>query len=76
MSRSYPLPWSWTKQIAYVRVSARTGEGLAELAQAIAAALNEDHEPTSADNPVLTRERHRVALGNARGEIVAFLQTV
>jgi tRNA modification GTPase len=44
------------------------------LVQRIADALNRDHEPTSATNPVLTRERHRVALTKARDEIAVFLQ--
>ena len=61
------------EKLAYLRVSAQTGEGLPELVQAITATLNRDHEPTSASNPVLTRERHRVALTRARGEIATFL---
>jgi tRNA modification GTPase len=55
-------------------VSARTGEGLADLVQRVVDILNRDHEPTSVDNPVLTRERHRVALTKARDEIAAFLR--
>jgi tRNA modification GTPase len=62
------------EDLAYVRVSARTGEGLAMLLEKIADVLNKEHEPTSATNPVLTRERHRVALTNARDEVAAFLQ--
>lgn len=61
-------------KIDYVPVSARTGDGLAELAHRIVEILNRDHEPTSAGNPVLTRERHRVALTKARAEIAAFLE--
>jgi tRNA modification GTPase len=62
------------EDLAYVRVSARTGDGLATLLEKIADALNKEHEPTSATNPVLTRERHRVALTKARDEVAAFLQ--
>ena len=62
------------EKVSYVRVSARTGEGLATLLNRIAEVLNTEHEPTSATNPVLTRERHRVALTKARDEVAAFLQ--
>jgi len=65
---------SQEEELECVRVSARTGEGLANLIERIASALNSEHEPTSTTNPVLTRERHRVALTKAREEIAAFLQ--
>jgi tRNA modification GTPase len=68
------LPASLEERLDYVPVSARSGEGLAELAQRIIDILNRDHEPTSAGNPVLTRERHRAALTNARAEVAAFVQ--
>jgi tRNA modification GTPase len=68
------LPASIDEKLDYVPVSARTGEGLATLVQCIVEILNRDHEPTSAGTPVLTRERHRVALTKARGELAAFLQ--
>jgi tRNA modification GTPase len=61
-------------KLDYVPVSARTGEGLPDLVQRIIDLLNRDHEPTSAGNPVLTRERHRVALTKARAELATFLQ--
>jgi len=67
------LPTVLEEKLDYVRVSARTGEGLAMLVESISAALSRVHEPT-ASNPVLTRERHRVALTKARVEIAAFLQ--
>jgi tRNA modification GTPase len=67
------LPSSLEEKLDYVRVSAHTGEGLATLVESISAALNRVHEP-AASNPVLTRERHRVALTKARVEIAAFLQ--
>jgi tRNA modification GTPase len=57
-----------------VPVSARTGDGLTALVQMIAQILDGEREPLSAKNPVLTRERHRVALASARAEIAAFLQ--
>lgn len=56
-----------------VSVSARTGAGLPALLQLIAEALNDAHSPLAADNPVLTRERHRLALARARAEIAAFV---
>ncbi|HMA01730.1 MAG: tRNA uridine-5-carboxymethylaminomethyl(34) synthesis GTPase MnmE [Gemmatimonas sp.] len=68
------LPVTLDDGLAYVRVSARTGEGLGELVQRITELLNREHEPTTADNPLLTRERHRVALTKARAEISAFLE--
>jgi tRNA modification GTPase len=67
------LPPSLGEELDYVRVSAHTGEGLAMLVERVAAVLNREHEPV-ASNPVLTRERHRVALTKARGEIAAFLR--
>jgi tRNA modification GTPase len=68
------LPASLDQKLDYVPVSAQTGEGLADLVQRITEILNRDHEPASAHTPVLTRERHRVALTKARSEIAAFLQ--
>jgi tRNA modification GTPase len=67
------LPLSLEEKIDYVRISTRTGEGLAMLIENIGAVLNRDHG-MAASNPVLTRERHRVALTKARVEIAAFLQ--
>jgi tRNA modification GTPase len=68
------LPASLDQELDYVAVSAQTGEGLAHLVHRITEILNRDHEPASADTPVLTRERHRVALTKARDEIAAFAQ--
>jgi len=68
------LPIKLDEGIDYVRVSARTGEGLAELVRRITELLNREHEPTTADNPLLTRERHRAALTKARAEMSAFLE--
>lgn len=58
-----------------ISVSARTGDGLSALMERITEALNREHDPASATTPVLTRERHRVALASARGEIAAFIQS-
>lgn len=63
-----------TAKIAYVAVSARTGDGLAVLAERMVEILERDREPFSSNNPVLTRERHRVALAGARLEVVSFLE--
>lgn len=63
-----------TATISYVAVSARTGDGLAALADRIVEILERDREPLSSDNPVLTRERHRVALAGARLEVASFLE--
>ena len=53
-----PVSLNSHEELEYIRVSARTGEGLANLVECIANALNREHEPMSAANPVLTRERH------------------
>jgi tRNA modification GTPase len=59
---------------SYVSVSARTGAGLPELLKEIADILGSTRAPLSADNPVLTRERHRLALTRARAEVAAFVE--
>ena len=61
------------RRVFYVAVSAHSGNGLAVLAKEIAGILEQGRDPRSVDNPVLTRERHRVALLNARTEVAAFL---
>lgn len=61
--------------LSFLAVSARSGEGLASLTREIAGIIRRNREPLSADNPVLTRERHRVALENARTEVAAFLES-
>lgn len=63
-----------TAKIGYVAVSARTGDGLAALAERLIEILERDREPLSRNNPVLTRERHRVALTSARSEVASFLE--
>jgi tRNA modification GTPase len=57
----------------YTSVSARTGDGLGTLVQLVSEILDRRREPLSANNPVLTRERHRVALMSARAEIAEFI---
>lgn len=61
-------------KLAYIAVSAYTGDGLEALGRDIAEILERDRAPLSSDNPVLTRERHRVALAGARSEVSAFLE--
>lgn len=56
-----------------ISVSAVSGDGLAKLLQRISSVLDAEYEPLSAGNPMLTRERHRVALERARVEVAAFL---
>ena len=60
--------------LAYVAVSARTGDGLDALGRGITEILERDRAPLAGDNPVLTRERHRVALASARSEVAAFVE--
>jgi tRNA modification GTPase len=59
---------------ALIAVSAMTGDGLLALLQRISDILDAEREPLSASNPMLTRERHRVALERARSEVAAFLE--
>ena len=60
--------------VVYVAVSARTGDGLAELVKSIIETLDRERSPASASNPILTRERHRVALAHAQDEVAAFVK--
>jgi tRNA modification GTPase len=53
-------------------VSAETGEGLADLVSAIGAALRDSKGALELDAPIVTRERHRVALENAQAELREF----
>ena len=68
------LPSVIDSSVVYVAVSARTGDGLTELAKSIVEILDHEHSPASASNPILTRERHRIALAHARDEIAAFVR--
>jgi tRNA modification GTPase len=53
-------------------VSAESGDGLNALAREIACALESAKGTLSLDAPLLTRERHRFALGRAREELQQF----
>jgi tRNA modification GTPase len=53
-------------------VSAESGEGLSELLGAVAQRLDHANGPMTFDAPMVTRERHRVALTTARDEIGLF----
>ncbi len=53
-------------------VSAETGEGLSELVSAITDTLSRGERTPDLDAPVLTHVRHRYAIEEARGELVAF----
>jgi len=55
-----------------ISVSARTGEGLATLLDAIDERLTTEHGSAQHDSPALTRTRHRVAVSAAAEEIDAF----
>jgi tRNA modification GTPase len=55
-----------------VRVSAESGEGLAELLQRIESAAHATAPRSPQDDVIITRERHRVGLTAARDEIAAF----
>jgi len=55
-----------------IEVSAQTGDGLQRLAGAIAARLRSSKGAMRTDAPLITRERHRVALGHAAAELRAF----
>lgn len=58
----------------FVSVSARTGSGLAALVQRVIAIIERENTPLSSTSPVLTRERHRVALTRARCELAEFIR--
>ena len=55
-----------------VHVSAETGEGLSALGDSIADTLEGSLGTLSLDAPLVTRERQRVALTRARGELESF----
>jgi tRNA modification GTPase len=56
-----------------VVVSAETGEGLRALLDLVAAAIEARHGAPDVDAPLVTRERHRRALAEARDEVSAFV---
>lgn len=53
-------------------VSATTGEGIRDLLDSIAAVVSERHGSASLDAPVLTRERQRFCVEEAKAEMLAF----
>ncbi|HXD48163.1 MAG TPA: tRNA uridine-5-carboxymethylaminomethyl(34) synthesis GTPase MnmE [Gemmatimonadaceae bacterium] len=63
---------AWGGDHAAIRVSAETGEGLDELVSAIVSAASGGLNAFEADAPLLTRERHRYAVGRALAEVRAF----
>jgi tRNA modification GTPase len=56
----------------FLRVSALTGQGLEALADQIVGLLSARFGPAVSEAPLLTRERHRQAVGVARAEMVSF----
>jgi tRNA modification GTPase len=64
------------KQDAIVAVSARTGEGLHDLLEAIDARLMAVYGAPVVETPGLTRARHRAAVARAIEELVAFSDAV
>lgn len=56
-----------------IPVSAETGTGLQELLGAIDDTLNTQHGEVLPDLPLLTRARHRKAIGTARAELGQFI---
>jgi tRNA modification GTPase len=56
----------------HISVSALTGHGLDKLTSDISALLSEQFTAATAEAPLLTRERHRQAVGAAQRELLAF----
>lgn len=54
-------------------VSVVDGRGLAELRDAVRAAVRAAHPPVTEDAPVVTRARHATAIARARDEVSAFI---
>jgi len=59
---------------AAMAVSAERGDGLRELVDLIQALIARGDVVTNLDAPILTQERHRFAIGRARGEVGEFLE--
>ena len=53
-------------------MSAATGAGLGELVAAVERVLDAGRGAPRADVPLLTRERHRIAVARARDEVARF----
>jgi tRNA modification GTPase len=61
------------KEIADIVVSAHTGEGLSKLLDMVEARLANERGALTLDAPILTRNRHRVAVAEAGRELKDFL---
>ena len=57
-------------------VSATTGRGIRELLDAVTAAVSERHGRAPLDAPILTKERQRFCVEQARAEMVAFAAAI
>ncbi len=67
------VPGELTERLALqVSVSAESGEGLRDLREAVAKALASAKGTLALDAPMITRERHRVALEGASNELRQF----
>jgi tRNA modification GTPase len=64
-----------TSHTATVQVSATTGAGLGALARCLGELLSTRYGEVTADVPMLTRERHRIAVTRARAEVALFDQS-
>lgn len=73
-TKSDLMPKGARRSSDVVYVSAASGEGTKELATAIATRLRESKGSLVVDAPLVTRERHRVALEHARNELTAFAE--
>lgn len=60
----------------FVGVSARTGQGLAALLEAIDERLRAEQSDVAIDAPGLTRARHQVAVARAAAELATFLDVM
>jgi tRNA modification GTPase len=56
----------------FLSVSALTGQGLEDLAEAISSFLSKRFRGAVEEAPLLTRDRHREAVSGARAEMIAF----
>jgi tRNA modification GTPase len=68
------LPPSSLFPVSPLVVSAETGEGLAALLAAVGEAIAARYGGVAVDMPLVTRERHRRALAEARDEVRAFAE--
>jgi tRNA modification GTPase len=66
------LASTWSDSGKFLRVSALTGEGLEALADRVAVLLSTRFGAAVSEAPLLTRDRHRRAIGAAQAEMVAF----